>query len=202
MKLIVFSGFLGAGKTMAILSLAGMLMRGRREGRTRLVIVENEIGAAGIDDKVLGQAGYEVRSLLSGCICCTLSTDLASTLGEIAQSYDPDYVIFEPSGVAFPDRIIGTIRSFVAPVEWITQVTVVDAKRWKRLMAVTPELAAAQVQNADTLLLNKCDLVSAGELEQVEQALRRINARAVIRRVVATDAIPDQIWREAVGTDA
>lgn len=127
MKVILFSGFLGVGKTACILSLARHLMDGHSGEGTRLVIIENEVGEIGVDDLILQTAGYEVQSLLSGCICCTLSTDLTKTLNDISAQYDPEYVIFEPTGVAFPRRIADTLRAWGHPAEWIRQVTVVDA---------------------------------------------------------------------------
>lgn len=195
MKVILFSGFLGSGKTVAILSLARYLMKGKKEGRNRLVIIENEVGETGIDDEVLTSAGYKVQSLLSGCICCTLSTDLTKTLNDIGETYAPEYVIFEPTGIAFPHRITDTLKTWGADIEWIRQVTVVDAPRWGRIRQVTPALVEAQVASADCVLLNKCDLAGEETLERTEAELRILNPQAELRRVVAAQDVDESIWR-------
>lgn len=198
MKLIVFSGFLGAGKTVAILSLAAEILRNNQNKPNRLVILENEVGNVGIDDSLLAHAGLEVRSLLSGCICCTLSTDLTSEMNRIYERYNPEYVIFEPTGVAYPNRIIATLQQYAAGIEWIRQVTVVDAQRWERICSATPALARGQVADAAVVLLNKCDLVPEETASTVEAELREMNPAAVIYRTVVTDGLADEIWRRVL----
>ncbi len=201
MKLLVFSGFLGSGKTMAILSLALSLLRRGSEDRTRLVIIENEVGAAGIDDTILERAGLEYKALLSGCICCTLALDLTKTIDEIAEQYHPEYIIFEPSGIAYPDRIIDTLQKYVPDLEWIRQITVVDAQRWNRLRQVTATLVDAQVKTADFILLNKCDLVSSAQLEAIEDGLRHLNPMAQQYRTIATDGLPEALLRQVIDSE-
>lgn len=198
MKLIVFSGFLGSGKTMAILSLAASIMKGLREDRTRLVIIENEVGAAGIDDTLLENAGLEFRSLLSGCICCTLAADLTKTISSIAEQYNPEYVIFEPSGIAYPDRIIHTLEKYAPDLEWIRQITVVDAQRWNALRHVTAILVDTQVETADLILINKCDLATAAQLEAIETQLHQLNPVAKRYRTVATDGLPVELLKQVI----
>lgn len=201
MKLIVFSGFLGSGKTMAILSLAASLMDGAGSDRTRLVIIENEVGTTGIDDTILENAGLEFRSLLSGCICCTMAVDLIKTITDIAEHYNPEYVIFEPSGVAYPERITDSLQKYVPDLEWVCQITIVDTRRWDALHTVTPALMDSQVETADFILMNKCDLVSMAELEATEKQIHKLNPVAKCYRTVATQGLPEELLRKVIDSE-
>lgn len=78
MKAIILGGFLGSGKTSIILQLAKYVTETTHTSdKTSTVIIENEIGETGIDDKVLASQGFEVKNLNAGCICCTMVSDLA-----------------------------------------------------------------------------------------------------------------------------
>lgn len=201
MKVILVSGFLGSGKTAAILSLAKYLAQGWDGSGTRTVILENEIGEVGIDDKLLAAAGHEVKTLLSGCICCTLAGDLTKTLNDAARQYAPDYMVFEPTGVAFPERIASTIRRYGQDVQWLRRVTLVDAARWPRIFAVSPDLMTAQVAGAELVLLNKCDLVDEEGLRALEAQLWQMNPGGKLERVVATRGIGEAVWRGLVAEE-
>jgi hypothetical protein len=83
LETIIVGGFLGSGKTSVVLQLAKYLTGGGTDRKVKLVIIENEIGETGIDDKVLSGAGYEVQSLFSGCVCCTLTGELVSSFRKI-----------------------------------------------------------------------------------------------------------------------
>ena len=230
MKLIIFSGFLGSGKTMLILSLAEKLLgakmsgafqdadigvsisaglnanidneniavSGNSDGRMRLVIIENEVGETGVDDKLLNSAGYTVKSILAGCICCSLSADLISALNDISKKYNPEYVVFEPTGVAFPDKIIEAVGKYGENIESINVITVIDAKRYDKLMIVTPGLITGQVESAGLILINKCDLVTDEAIDNIEANLRAVNKTADIRRISAVKGVPDAIWLEVL----
>ena len=103
--LLVMAGFLGSGKTTAIIGLANAI---RKHG-LKLAIVVNEIGEIGIDDQVFRQLDFDVWELLSGCICCSLTGDLLQTLNKLDSQYDIDLVIVEPSGAANPRQLIATL---------------------------------------------------------------------------------------------
>jgi G3E family GTPase len=202
MKLIIFSGFLGAGKTVAITSLARYLTSASEGGNglapgTKAVIIENEIGDVSFDKSMLRGEGHEVLNLMAGCICCSLSGDLLTTLRETVPWYNPDYVIFEPTGLAFPEKILEVIES-EENIEWIKTVTVVDANRYKKLADRAPLLIEAQIKNADTIFINKIDLVDEGELGEVADAVRALNPDADITLLSANEGISDEVWKEVI----
>ncbi|MCH5139084.1 cobalamin biosynthesis protein P47K [Clostridiaceae bacterium UIB06] len=196
MNLIIFGGFLGSGKTSLILSLAHFLVESKNSVKTNLVIIENEVGEIGIDDKVLKSGGYSVKELFSGCICCQLTADLITTLNDIKKNINPKWVIIETTGLAYPGKILGNINKYGNGIESIRTVTVVDAERWEELSTITPVLIENQVSQGDTILVNKIDLVEENELQQVEKRVEELNPKASIYKVSANTEIKECIWEE------
>jgi len=203
MKIIIFAGFLGAGKTSMILSLAAFLVRKERLElpSANLVIIENEIGETGIDDKVLKSGGYQVRELFAGCICCTLTADLTVMLNEISENIRPEWVIIECTGLAYPANIVDSLKRYGSGIESTTTITVIDAERWEELSEVCPILVEKQVMEGEVLLINKTDLVDIKELQHVENHIKELNPNAkVFKLSAACAAIPESVWKEVVGT--
>lgn len=196
MNLIIVGGFLGSGKTSIILSLAHFLVESKDSMKSNLVIIENEVGEIGIDDKVLKSDGYSVRELFAGCICCQLTSDLITTLNDINENINPKWVIIETTGLAYPSKILGNINKYGKGIESIKTVTVVDAERWDELSTITPVLVENQVSQGDTILINKIDLVTEVELQEVESRVKELNPKASIYKVSANIEVKDCIWEE------
>nr|WP_320131471.1 GTP-binding protein [uncultured Holophaga sp.] len=196
MQLVIFGGFLGSGKTSIILSLARHLVGQEGTDKPSLVILENEVGEVGIDNKVLQAGGYAVKELFAGCICCTLASDLVTTLLELQEKVQPKWVIFEPTGLAYPGKIIQTVEQYGKGVEGITVISVVDAERWEELTEVTPSLIEGQVSRGDLVLINKCDLVTPEQLQVVREQVRAMNPTAEIREISAIAGIDPAIWEK------
>lgn len=194
MKILILGGFLGSGKTSVLLQLAHYLVgQSSVDQKTRVAIIENEIGQIGIDDKVLRGNGYEVRDIFSGCVCCSLNSDLLSGIREIESSVDPDWLIIEATGVAFPDKIA---ESIFANLGFISQiVTIVDASRWKRIRIPLEYLIEGQLSDAHLILINKTDLVDESELAVVENDLRKLGLRAALYRISGIKPIDEQLLR-------
>lgn len=214
MNIIIFGGFLGAGKTSLILSMASFLIRenlketdqndwqeshqnGRLEVQSPyLLIIENEIGETGIDDKILRSGGYEVRELFAGCVCCTLAADLTVMLNEIADTLKPQWVIIECTGLAYPGNIADTLNRYGTRSDPIKIITVVDAERWEELAEIAPILVEKQVQEADIVLINKIDLAEKEGIRQVEDRITVINNGAKKIKLSGSVMIPDNVWQE------
>jgi len=200
MNIVIFSGFLGSGKTSAILSMARYISEKQEVSeRGGLVIIENEIGEIGIDHKILKHGGYQVKELFAGCICCTLSADLTTMLNELEDDYHPGWVIIECTGLAYPSKIIDTLQRYGKGIESIRTVAVVDAERWEELMTVTPVLTATQIQEGNFLLVNKIDRIEEVTLSKVEVQVRKVNGSAKLYKLSALEGIGDRIWREVTG---
>ncbi len=174
MKIIIFSGFLGSGKTSVLLPLANQLTAQSKN----VVIIENEIGDVGIDGSYLERDGLHVQELFGGCICCTLSVGLVDSISQIEDAYQPDTVIIEATGLARPEDLIQTIHQYVKRIDDIKTVTVVDAERYDVLRNTLTPLIEAQIQAADFLLLNKTDTVDRYREEGIVEDLKTINSTA------------------------
>jgi G3E family GTPase len=199
MNLIIFGGFLGSGKTSLILSLAHHIVEHEKSfDKPELVIIENEIGDTSIDDKVLKAGGYSVRNLFSGCICCTLSVDLVTTLNDIAKNINPKWVIVECTGLAYPGMVVDTLKKYGESFEGIRTITVVDAERWEMLSDITPVLVETQVKDGDIVLVNKIDLVSEDELDDIEKDIERLNPRAGVFKLSADEGVDEGVLSEVL----
>ena len=93
-KIDVFSGFLGAGKTTLIKKLLKDAYAGQK-----VVLIENEFGEIGIDGGFMKEAGIQVTEMNSGCICCSLVGDFGEALEKVLETYHPDRILIEPSGL-------------------------------------------------------------------------------------------------------
>lgn len=192
MKVLLLSGFLGSGKTSALLQMAAYLVRRCGREGTSVMIIENEIGEVGVDDKVLKAQGLAVRELFAGCACCTGGADLLSDIRSIQETVDPEWIIIEATGVAYPLEIKNNVEAcFRIPVKILS---LADAGRWKRLHAYMPQLIEAQVDSAECILLNKVDLVDAETSDQIVGELRAYNPKAELHKIVANKPIDDSVW--------
>ena len=192
MKILLLSGFLGSGKTSALLQLASYLVRTSTKDGTSVMIIENEIGEVGVDDKVLKAQGLQVKELFAGCACCTGGADLLADIRTIRDSMAPDWIIIEATGVAYPLQIKENVEAcFRIPVKILA---LADAKRWKRLHAYMAQLIEGQVDSADCILLNKVDLVEEAEADAIAEELRAYNPTAAIWKVVANKPMDESIW--------
>jgi len=179
-RVLVISGFLGSGKTTLLLSLARRLTA---DSQT-VAIIENEVGEVGVDGAYLSMEGLSVQELFGGCVCCTLATDLSKTIGRIEALQHPDWVIVEPTGLAWPSEVLTLIGQRQVVLD-ARVLTVVDAERWDVIIEAVTPLITAQIEAAHVIAVNKADLVEDAALERVTAEVRSINGRARILAVSA-----------------
>ena len=177
----VLTGYLGAGKT----TLLNRILT-ENHGRRYAVIV-NEFGEIGIDNDLIVDADEEVFEMNNGCICCTVRGDLIRIIEGLMKRRDKfDAIIIETTGLADPAPVAQTFfvdydvraRSMLDAI-----VTVVDARHLGLRLADSHE-AEEQIAFADVILINKTDLVSPQELEEVRQRVRTINGQARVHETV------------------
>ncbi len=179
MRCIAFTGFLGSGKTTAILAVAKTLGdRGQR-----VAIVENERGAIGVDGPYLESQGLGVREISDSCICCDIQSNLGHTIRLLESLYQPAWVLVEASGVAHPDELANTIEDeAIAGAQW-SMIGLIDAVRFPLLW---PDIGGLgyllrwQVERADLVLLTKADLVEPAVLAETTAALRALRDDIVV----------------------
>ena len=175
----VLTGYLGAGKT----TLLNRILT-EQHGKKYAVIV-NEFGEIGIDNELVVGADEEVFEMNNGCICCTVRGDLIRILdGLMKRKGKFDAIIVETTGLADPAPVAQTFFmdqdvSDTARLDAV--VTVADAKWLSDRLKDAPE-AKNQIAFADVIILNKIDLVSEKELDEVEARIRAINPYARLHR--------------------
>ena len=171
-KIDVFSGFLGAGKTTLIKRLINAY-KGEK-----VVLIENEFGEIGVDSSFLKDAGFEIKEINSGCICCTLVGDFTKALNEVIKEYNPDRVIIEPSGVGKLSDIKRIINKAGLTLNLL--VTVVDAAKGKLYMRNFGEFFNDQVKEATTILISKVDRTPEAKVLELADLIREKNPNANI----------------------
>jgi G3E family GTPase len=185
MDLLLFSGFLGSGKTTLILALARELAA---QGR-RTAFVVNEVGEVGVDQAVLRDDGLTVYEITAGCICCQLGVDLVKTLELLVEQERPETVIVEASGVATPDGVLDALSYYHGPAFASTRsVGVLDPTRLEALLDVMTPLVESQIADVDELVITKVDVAAEQELELARRVVERLNSDAPLRLVSALDA--------------
>lgn len=178
MKILIVSGFLGAGKTTFIKRLTKNIDK-------RFAILENEYGAAGIDGARLGknQRGVQknVWEMTEQCICCTWKKDFAASVLTIANAVDPEYLIVEPTGIGSLASIIENLRQIeYERIKVLSPVTIVDVYSYRRYRMEYPELYRDQIRNADTIIVSKTEASRAEEKQMIRDFLREMNPSARI----------------------
>src|SRR5207253_5393281 len=175
----VLTGYLGAGKTTLLNRILS-----EPHGRKYAVIV-NEFGEIGIDNDLIVGADEEVFEMNNGCICCTVRGDLIRILdGLMRQKGKFDGIIVETTGLADPAPVAQTFfmdENVGRKTKLDAVVTVADAKWLTERLKDAPE-AKNQIAFADVIILNKVDLVSPQQLDEVEARIRAINPYARVHR--------------------
>jgi G3E family GTPase len=182
-NLIIVAGFLGAGKTTLLLKITSDLVSLKR---MRVAIIENEIGQIGIDNQYLELEGLKVQQLQSGCICCALSSDLITTLDQLQKSYHPDVVILEPSGVANAAKILEVIDRSPLGISERKVIVLVDATRFRAIMAITFPFVQDSLNVADIVVVNKIDGVDRRATEEITKEVECLTGTAKVLKISAT----------------
>ena len=175
-KITIFSGFLGAGKTTLIKKLIAEGYKGEK-----LVLIENEFGQIGIDGGFLQDAGVEITEMNSGCICCSLVGDFGKALKQVLETYKPDRILIEPSGVGKLSDVIKAVQNIDAhDVVLDGFTTVVDANKCRMYQKNFGEFFNNQITYASCLILSHTAGVSQERLDDVIARLRALNDKAPI----------------------
>lgn len=183
--LIILTGFLGSGKTSFLRQFIEFQTR-----RSRFVaVIQNEIGAVGLDGKMLD---YTVTEIDEGCVCCSLAGSLKRAVHAILSDFRPDCIIVETTGLANPLNMREEMEELEDMTRLDCTLTVVDAANAMRTLDVHP-IATDQIRAADIVMLNKKDLVYPRQLETVTLLVRERNPHAPIFPTVNGDLHPDLI---------
>ena len=180
-KVNVISGFLGAGKTTLIKKLIAGAMKGEK-----VILLENEYGEVGVDGGFMKDAGITVTELNSGCICCTLAGDFQKAIDELIDTYHPDRLLVEPTGVGkLSDirRAIEEAKEEHPELEVTGCATVVDAGRSRIYMKNFGEFFIDQIKSAETIIFSRTQLLPAERVEKSRALVAEQNPQA---RIITT----------------
>lgn len=176
-KIDIVSGFLGAGKTTFIRKLITEEYKDEK-----VVVLENEFGKVNIDGLVLKDRGVIVKEITAGCICCSLSGNLDDAINEIFQSFQPDRIIIEPTGIAMLSQVIGSCTSneFSDLIKINMVITVVDVQRFKLSYSYSKEFLENQIKSTQSIILSKTEGIDNQVIQDVITKLHEINSEATV----------------------
>ncbi|ACB50838.1 hypothetical protein cce_1488 [Crocosphaera subtropica ATCC 51142] len=179
----VLTGYLGAGKT----TLLNRILT--HEHGKKVAVIVNEFGEVGIDHQLVINADEEIFEMNNGCICCTVRGDLIRIISNLMKRRNKfDHLVIETTGLADPAPVIQTFfvdEDMRDKIQLDAVVTVIDAKHIEQHWDA--DEAQEQIAFADIILLNKIDLVTSEELNQLEKKLREINRMAKIYQTQNTE---------------
>jgi G3E family GTPase len=180
-KVNVISGFLGAGKTTLIKKLLTGSLRNEK-----VVLLENEYGEIGIDGGFMKDAGITVTELNAGCICCTMAGDFQTAIDQLIDTYHPDRILVEPTGVGKLSEILSAVEKAKQrhpEIEIGGSATVVDAGKCRMYMKNFGEFFLDQVKSASTVIFSRTQLLSADRVEKSRQLIDEAHPDA---RIITT----------------
>ena len=186
-KIDIVSGFLGAGKTTLIKKLLDEVFRGEK-----IVLIENEFGQIGIDGGFLKDAGVQITEMNSGCICCSLVGDFREALKKVVETYHPDRILIEPSGVGKLSDVTRAVEGVgeTLPVSLNSFVTVADVNKVKMYMKNFGEFYDDQISHASCIILSR---TGSADEKKVAAAVALIQEKNPTATIVTTD------WNELTG---
>lgn len=176
-KIDIYSGFLGAGKTFLMKKL---ITEGAYEDN--IAIIENEFGEVSIDAAILRESNIEVKEINSGCICCQVTGDFKSAILEVIKEYKPDRIIVEPSGVAKLTDIIRVFndKNLNERVVIDNIITVIDPEKFNSYIENFKEFYENQIINARKIVLSRTQKLNSQDLEDIISRIKKLNKEALV----------------------
>lgn len=170
-KVIVLTGFLGAGKTTILNAIL------QHKNTTRFAIIENEVGEIGIDGELIIRNSDSFTELSNGCICCSLNENFTSTLKSLSRRDDWEELIIEATGVANPGGIVSPFKQ----LPWIQKyfqlpevICIADAQNIEEQLKVS-DASASQLAYSDKVYISKNDLITEERLVDIKKLVHRFN---------------------------
>ena len=188
-KIDIFSGFLGAGKTTLIKKLIKEAFQGEK-----IVLIENEFGEIGIDGGFMREAGIQVNELNSGCICCSLVGDFREALKKVVETYHPDRILIEPSGVGKLSDVTRAVEGVgeTLPVSLNSFVTVADVNKVKMYMKNFGEFYDDQISHASCIVTTDWNELTGAQIVSVMDGKRDLVAELLSEAQASNAAHADE----------
>lgn len=178
MKILIISGFLGAGKTTFIKEMI------QKTGKN-FAILENEYGEVGIDGKLLEEDNKDgelkIYELTEGCICCSIKADFSNSVLTVANALDPEYLIVEPTGVGKLSAIIDNISKIsYEKISLLQPIAIIEIDKIDKNLKKYEDIYKNQIQNAKHILFSKCEASKIEDFKEAKQKILSISKDAII----------------------
>ena len=178
MKILLVSGFLGAGKTTFIKEMDKNI-------NLEFVVLENEYADIGVDGDFLDEKNLNVWEMSEGCICCSMKGDFKSSIKRIYSEINPEYLIIEPTGVGMLSSIIENIREIDnIDIEILSPITLIDITSFNEYLETFNNFFIDNLKNTGKVLLTKLENFNHFEIENIKSEILKINNNL---EIIATD---------------
>lgn len=176
-KVEIFSGFLGAGKTQLIKKLIE-----EDYYKEKIAIIENEFGEVSIDGAVLKRTNTLVKEINAGCICCQVTGDFKESILDVVENCNVDRLLVEPTGVAKLSDIkkVFAEKELKGIAEVEKAITVVDAEKFDLYLTNFKSFFINQIKNADIIILSRTQNISNEEVRRLQSEINKLNSKAII----------------------
>ena len=169
MKILLVSGFLGAGKTTFIKELAKNI-------NLEFVVLENEYADIGVDKDFLDEKNLNVWEMSEGCICCSMKGDFKSSIKRIYSEINPEYLVVEPTGVGMLSSIIENIREINNnDIEILSPITLIDITSFSEYLETFNDFFTDNLKNTGKVTLTKLENSNHFEIENIKNKILKIN---------------------------
>ncbi len=169
MKILLVSGFLGAGKTTFIKEMAKNI-------NLEFVVLENEYADIGIDGDFLDEKNLNVWEMSEGCICCSMKGDFKSSIKKIYSEINPEYLVIEPTGVGMLSSIIENIREINNnDIEILSPLTLIDITSFNEYLETFNNFFIDNLKNTGKVILTKLENYNPFDIENIKNEIFKIN---------------------------
>lgn len=169
MKILLVSGFLGAGKTTFIKELAKNI-------NLEFVVLENEYADIGVDKDFLNEKNLNVWEMSEGCICCSMKGDFKFSIKRIYSEINPEYLVVEPTGVGMLSSIIENIRDINNnDIEILSPITLIDITSFSEYLETFNSFFTDNLKNTGKVILTKLENSNHFEIENIKNEILKIN---------------------------
>ena len=169
MKILLVSGFLGAGKTTFIKEMAKNI-------NLEFVVLENEYADIGVDGDFLDEKNLNIWEMSEGCICCSMKGDFKSSIKRIYSEINPEYLVVEPTGVGMLSSIIENIREINNnDIEILSPITLIDITSFSEYLETFNSFFTDNLKNTGKVILTKLENSNYFEIENIKNEILKIN---------------------------
>ena len=187
MRILIISGFLGAGKTTFIKELI-------RRTHKNIVVMENEFGSASLDSNAVSSGGIDVLEFMEGCVCCTMKDSFVNSVLTVSATLDPEYLVIEPTGAAELGSVLNSLKKICYDKITLAEpLTIVSPAGFSGNMNACAGIFTDQLRNAAKVILSKTETAEESEIAAVCREIHEINPNAEIVKEHYTGK-PDEWW--------